>query len=128
MTSGEIAVLVTAVGVSLAAILTSVAALINARNSKDIVERLRAEILKLQEHNIDQDRLIFDREVELGQLKRENVVLTEKIRLWHEWGQTIGRAMNKMQLMIGYLTTHQQTDSPIGITPLPAMPDPPDSE
>jgi len=130
MTSGEIAALVTAFGISLAAILTSIAALINARNSKDIVERLRTEIVKLQdhiaklkEHNIQQDTLLVMREAELDQVKRENAALNKKIELWQEWGQTVGRKMNEMQLMIGYLT-QWQADNDAGTAPLPSRPGP----
>jgi hypothetical protein len=126
MSGAEIAALITAFGISVAAIITASAALTNARNSKQIVDQLRREIVKLKEHNIHQDKLLVDREVELSRLRHENEVLKEKIRLWHEWGQMIGRAMNEMQLMIGALTSHEQADDTTGTTPLPAMPDPPD--
>ena len=133
MTSGEIAALVTAFGVSMAAILTAIAALLNARNGKDIAERLRGslqdarqEITDLQEHNVHQDKLLLVREVELGQMKRENSALNRKVELWQDWGDRVGQTMNQMQLTIGFLTRQQkqQSDENNETARLPTQPGP----
>lgn len=94
MTGAELAALITAIGVSLAGILTSIAALMNARNNADkIVElqhdndRLRADNDAKSQHNEYQDAVIMDQQ--------------RKIEQWAHWGDRIGRQLNQMQLQLG---------------------------
>jgi len=123
MSSGEIAALITAIGISSAAILTAIAALINARNSASRVEILQTQIKELQtnnemlradntaktEHNEIQDRVIFAQSI--------------KISKWYEWGQQIGRALNEQQLIIGALEGSRQSDKK-WTAPLPPLSEP----
>ena len=113
MTSADIALLVTAIGGSLAAILTAVAALRNANaNSKRVDDILKAnqnlqtEMAQKTEHNEFQDALILDQQV--------------KLQKWATWGDRVGRNMNEMQLMIGWRQQHGDPDDTL---PLPGRKD-----
>jgi len=133
MSSSELAGLITALGISIAAVLTAIAALRNTANSKEVVEHLRMEltdltdnITRLKEHNVYQDELLMAREMKIDQLTRErdaaNVKITElqeKVNKWQDWGFTMGRMMNQMQLEFAYLT---QQYSKHQTAPLAALP------
>ncbi len=110
MSGTEIAALITACGMALAAILTAIAALRNSANSKEVVEKLKGQIAEqdkaistLKDHNAFQDRLLLDRETKIDALTRENKELRDKINKWQEWGLTVGRLLNETQLEVGYL-------------------------
>jgi hydroxyethylthiazole kinase-like sugar kinase family protein len=99
MTSADIALLVTAIGGSLAAILTAIAALrkVNADAARvDALVKenaaLKVEMAQKTQHNTFQDELILDQQI--------------KLQKWATWGDKMGRAMNEMQLMIGYRQQH----------------------
>lgn len=120
MTAAEIAALITACGVALAGIITSIAAVISARNSAVMVDRLKDEIRKLHEHNEIQDAALIEREsivnrltMENRQQKKEIESLQNKIAKWQEWGVTVGRMMNEMQLEIGFLTHSKSKTGPL---------------
>jgi hypothetical protein len=94
MTAAELAALITAFGVSLAGIMTALAALMNARNNATKISELEHENARLHEmneektaHNEYQDAVIMDQQ--------------RKIEQWAKWGERVGRQMNKMQLQIG---------------------------
>jgi len=106
MTSADIALLMGA----LAAILTSVAALrkVNADAGRvDTLikenEALKIEMAQKTEHNSFQDELILDQQI--------------KIQKWQTWGDKMGRALNEMQLIIGYQKWRQ--DDPDDTLQLP---------
>jgi hypothetical protein len=114
MTSADIALLVTAIGGSLAAILTAVAALrkVNADAARvDALikenEALKIEMQQKTEHNTFQDALILDQQI--------------KIQKWQTWGDKMGRALNEMQLIIGYQKWRQ--DDPEDTLQLPGKKD-----
>jgi hypothetical protein len=92
--AGDIAALITAFGMSMAAIITAVAALRNANANSQRIDDLKKENETLHDendaktkHNEHQDAVILDQQV--------------KIQKWQEWGISIGRMMNQMQLQIG---------------------------
>jgi hypothetical protein len=94
MTGAELAALITAIGVSLAGILTSIAALMNARNNADKIaalqkdnDHLRDDNLRKSQHNEYQDNVILDQQ--------------RKIDQWARWGDRIGRQLNELQLQMG---------------------------
>ena len=139
MSGGEWAALITAIGVSVGAVITAIAALVNARNSAALVEHLRAEMTDqtsqieiLKANNLAQNALVMDREVAIGKLQKSNLDLekrlsekdseigrlNEKIRLWQEWGFNVGRIMNEMQLELGFLTRNKSQTGPL--PPLPS--------
>lgn len=138
MTGGEIAALITALGGSIGGILMALAALRNARYSKDRVQVLEKqievlskaiverdqEIISLQQHNVDQDRILLDREQQIASLRKENEMLNQKIAKWHEWGVNMGRVFNGLQLEVGWLQKQLQQQSP----PRETAPLPPDVE
>jgi hypothetical protein len=102
--AGDIAALVTAFGMSMAAIITAVAALRNANaNSQRIDdlkkenEQLHAENAAKTQHNEHQDAIILDQQV--------------KIQKWNEWGISVGRRLNQMQLQIGEQAQHTALDT-----------------
>jgi hypothetical protein len=121
MTSGELAALITAIGVSLAGIITAIAALrganYNALKVKDLEtqlasvraenERIKQQNQQQQQHMNIQDGFILDQQI--------------KISKWHDWGQRMGRAFNVMQLEYGTLTQHREDRKQTG--PLPALPE-----
>ena len=110
MTSADIALLITAIGGSLAAILTAIAALrkVNADAARvDALVKenaaLKIEMAQKTEHNAFQDELILDQQI--------------KIQKWQTWGDKMGRALNEMQLIIGYQKWRQ--DDPDDTLQLP---------
>lgn len=124
MSSGELAALITAIGVSSAAILTAIAALRNANYSAAKVKDLQEQIVTLQadneklkvanrrarDHSEMQDRIILDQQI--------------KINKWQAWGQAMGRAFNVMQLEYGALMEQQNKRADRHATgPLPVLPD-----
>lgn len=103
MNSGELAALITAIGVSIAGIITSIAALMNARNSATRVDALEKENKRLSDendkksfHNEMQDQVIMDQVHKIGQ--------------WQAWGERIGRKMNIMELQIGAYQQRKQSN------------------
>ena len=127
MTGGEVAALITALGGSIAGILMALAALRNARYSKEradilqkqievlskaIVERDQ-EVTLLKQHNVDQDRVLLDREQQVASLRKENEVLNQKIAKWHEWGVSMGRVLNQLQLEVGWLQHQPRETAPL---------------
>ncbi len=124
MSSGELAALITALGVSIGAIITSIAALLNARNNKEAADRLREDIKKLHDHNEVQDSILLERESTINKLRAENETqkkvieaLQGKISRWQDWGITVGRLMNELQLEVGYLTSQSKKQT----APLPQL-------
>lgn len=129
MGAAELAALITALGVSIGAVLTATAAIISARNSAATVEHLKLEVAELQAHNAEQDRALISRESDLNILRRANsdlqarleqkdmeiASLIDKIDKWQSWGFNIGRLLNEMQLEIGFLTKKKTG-------PLPPLP------
>jgi hypothetical protein len=111
--AGDVAALVTAFGMSVAAIITAIAALRNANaNAKrvdDLIkenEQLHAENNAKTKHNEYQDAIILEQHV--------------KIEKWHEWGMHIGRVMNQMQLQIGLFSQRSVDDTlPLRVPQLP---------
>jgi hypothetical protein len=112
--AGEISAVVTAVGMSLAAIITAIAALRNANANAarvdDLIkenDKLHAENNAKTAHNEHQDAIILDQQV--------------KIQKWHEWGVSVGRMLKQMQLQIGEQARRNTLDT----LPLkrPALPD-----
>jgi hypothetical protein len=94
MSTAELAALITAIGVSVAGIITAIAALKNANANALRIDDLKKENVQLRaendaktEHNKHQDAIILDQQI--------------KIQKWHEWGLTVGRMLNQMQLQIG---------------------------
>lgn len=150
MSAGEAAALITAIGVAFGAILTSIAALLNVRNTARInakkfqenEERLREleaeiEVLKQENKQIlgeNVDIKIQNREIKAENAELKALAITnewkrreseEKIRLWQEWGQRIGQDMNRLQLEYGKLYTlivEYQTSGRKITAPLPPMP------
>lgn len=123
MSSADIALLITAIGGSAAAIITAIAALrnanANARRVDDLIkenEKLHAENDAKTEHNQQQDAVIVDQQSELNQTRH-------KIDQWHEWGARVGRLMNQMQLQLGSVEAMQREQHTTA--PLPMLPDPP---
>lgn len=115
--SGLITALITALGGSVAGILMALAALRSARYSKERVQVLEKqievlskaiverdqEIILLQRHNVDQDAILVDREQQIDKLHKENEASNQKIAKWHEWGVSMGRVLNQLQLEVGFL-------------------------
>lgn len=117
MSPAEIAALIGAA----AAFLTALSAWTNARNSKDVADKLRREVDELKAerksllaHNDYQDEILIDRERQIIRLQR-------KLEQWAAWGQTVGRMMNEMQLQIGYLNQQQGGAALKTTTPLPPL-------
>lgn len=135
MSGGEWAAMITAIGTSIAAILAALAALRNARYSKERVVILQEQIdvLKqaisdkshevdlLKEHNIDQDAVLIGRDNQIAELRAENEELRNKISKWHEWGIEMGRVLNQLQLEVGFLHRHSMGET----APLPPNEDEP---
>jgi chromosome segregation ATPase len=149
MSTAELAALITAIGVAFGAIATSIAALANARNAakanakkfEENEERLReleaeVDILKQEnkqilEENVDikiQNREIKAENTELRALLVANEwkrkTLEGKVKLWQDWGQRIGNAMNKMSLKYGELyalVAEYQTSGRKITAPLPPL-------
>lgn len=123
MSSGDIALLITAIGGSLAGIITAIAALRNSNYSKDKIHDLEKENQRLSDayekehaHSRAQDEIIFDQH--------------RKLERWGQWGDSIGRQMNQMDLRIGaqrVAQEHAQTHSPMDDTQ-PLKPIPPDKD
>jgi len=114
MTSADIALLITAIGGSLAACLTAIAALRKVNSDAARVDalikensQLKIEMQQKTEHNTFQDELILDQQI--------------KIAKWQVWGDKMGRALNEMQLVIGYRQQH--ADDPEDTLQLPARKD-----
>jgi hypothetical protein len=112
MSNPELAALITALGVSIAGIITAIAALrnanYNATKAKDLEERingLRTENKQLQEenkrvkeHSDLQDRVIVEQQ--------------GKINKWQVWGDRLGREFNVMQLEYGAIVMQQRRAKP----------------
>ncbi len=107
MSGAELAALITAVGVSIASIMTAIAALINARNNAAIaaarIDALEKENKDKTEHNEFQDAVIFNQQRKLDQ--------------WSKWGDRVGRKMNEMELQIGYQRRKPSKDDTQPIPP-----------
>jgi hypothetical protein len=116
MTSGELAALITAIGVSLAGIITAIAALknsnANAQRFAELTkenEKLHAELDDKTEHNDQQDAIILNQQIRI-----------DKYQIAFD---RMGRKMNQMQLQIGqYQYSHHETG------PLPRLPDEKDDD
>lgn len=109
MTSGELAALITAFGVSLAGIITAVAALRGSNYSAQKMKDLETSVARLQTEN---DRLRADnQQAHLHMNVQDTVILdqTIKIEKWHDWGQRMGQALNQLQLENGALTQQVKT-------------------
>jgi hypothetical protein len=103
MTSGELAALITAFGVSLAGILTAIAALRGANYSALKVKDLESRITGLQ---LDNERLRAEnQQAHLHSGIQDTVILDQNIKIekWHDWGQRMGQAFNQLQLENGAL-------------------------
>lgn len=94
MTGADIAGLITAIFMGIAAVITSIAALRSANANHDRVDALEKENTRLRErakdeheHSEYQDEIIFSQH--------------RKLDHWAEWGIKIGRKMNQMELEIG---------------------------
>src|SRR5512137_2976425 len=119
MNSAELAALITACGVSIAGILTAIAALRNSMYSAQRVKDLEGDVARLKQENEDlrataaqnaehteaQDRVILDQQVKIGK--------------WHAWGQSMGRAFNVMQLEYGALLSKPAGHDRKATGPLP---------
>jgi hypothetical protein len=132
MTGTEFAAVIAAIGtllgVGVAGTLTAIAALrnsnYNAGKVKDLEERVSAA-----------ERQAKSAKKRVGFLKRlllqresENNRLLARDKKWQEWGDTVGRLINQLQLEVGALHTQsqQRQDHHHGDTqPLPAIPQPP---
>ena len=129
MSNAELAALITACGVSIAGIITAIAALRNANYSAAKVrdletqietlreeneslraenETLRRDVQHEREHSRMQDEIIFNQQVKIGK--------------WQRWGQEIGRAFNIMQLEYGAVAKQQDADKK-QTGPLPELPE-----
>lgn len=121
MDTAELAALVTAVGVSLAGIMTAVAALVNANNSKQRMDDLEKANQRLVEEN---KRLSAENDDKTKHNTYQDAVILDqhrKIEMWHGWGERIGRQLNTMQLAIG--AAQQEQKSHKDTRPLTPKPD-----
>lgn len=128
MSSGDLAALVTACGVSLAGILTAVAALISARNNAARVDVLQEQIKSLKAdnerlkqenddkttHNYRQDAVIVAQQSEIERQK-------SKIEKWFAWSNEIGRVLNQQALILGMYESQRKPDQKT-TAPLPPLP------
>jgi regulator of replication initiation timing len=150
MSAAEAAALITAIGVAFGAILTSIAAVLNVRNTaranakkfqenEERLKELEAEVDVLKDENKQILNENVDIKIQNREIKAENAELRalaianewkrkaseDKIKLWQEWGLRIGHAMNAMQLEYGKLYTlvveYQATGRKI-TAPLPPLP------
>ncbi len=115
MNAGEIAALLMAA----AALITAIS---NARNGKDVAEKLRkqneqseAQNKKLIEHNVYQDALLLDRELKIDKLTREAGQYQTQI-------DSIGRMVNQLWNEVGYLQTQSGLQPKSTTRPLPELP------
>jgi hypothetical protein len=104
MATADVALLITAIGGSVAAIITAIAALRNSNANAQRVDMLVKENEKLHaendaktKHNEHQDAVILDQQV--------------KIQKWHEWGISVGRMLNYLQLQVGAQEHRQNLDT-----------------
>lgn len=110
MSSGELAALITAIGVSLAGIITAIAALRNSNYNALKVKDLEDRVAKL---TVENDRLCADNQLKSAHNEmQDRIILDQEIKIgkWQAWGQSMGRAMNVMQLEYGALTREQKHD------------------
>jgi hypothetical protein len=132
MTGTEFAAVIAAIGtllgVGVAGTLTAIAALrnsnYNAGKVKDLEERVSAA-----------ERQAKSAKKRVGFLKRlllqresENNRLLARDKKWQEWGDTVGRLINQLQLEVGalHMQNQQRQEHHHGDTqPLPVIPQPP---
>ncbi len=119
MSSSDVALLITALGGSIAAIITAIAALRNSNYSAAKIADLQEANKKLEAQN---DRLLKENEDERSHSNYQDEIILDqhqKIERWQQWGGRIGRQMNQLQLQIG---AQQQSKSSMDDTqPLPAI-------
>jgi hypothetical protein len=122
-----IAAVGTLLGVGVAGTLTAIAALrnsnYNAGKVKDLEDRVSAAE---QQAKVAKRRVGFLKKL-LLQRESENNRLLARDKKWQEWGDTVGRLINQLQLEVGALHTQiQQRQDHHGDTqPLPPIPQPP---
>ena len=111
MTGAELSALITAVGVSVAGILTAIAALVNARNSAAKVEELRGKLdNELKRREIDRRDIILIGD-SLADARSDTAAMALLInQLFNQYREATGKApdvnieMLKHMRTIGYIT------------------------
>src|SRR5512137_1707901 len=122
MSSGELAALITAIGVSLAGIITAIAALRNSNYNATKAKDLEEKIARLETEN---DRLTADNQLKTAHNEmQDRIILDQAIKIdkWHAWGQSMGRAFNVMQLEYGAMSAHLRKPDKHATGPLTPLP------
>ena len=125
MSSGELAALITAFGVSLGAVVTAIAALRNANYSAAKVADLNQRVAAAEAREVNARRRVNYLKRLLLQRESENNRLLAREKNWQRWGDQVGRMLNELQLEVGALQqqiSQQQTYKPGDTQPLPAVP------
>lgn len=136
MSGGEIAAIIAAIGtllgVGIAGTITAIAALrnsnYNAIKITDVEERLEQsekERRTARKRIRFLEKILMDRESEINRLLSRD-------KRWSEWGDTVGKLINQLQLEVGALHMQlrkKEEHEHMGDTqPIPAVPRPPNDE